>query len=151
MPTYELCLDAPIAAVVDRIADRAVEVEPRLPRAVARDLADLVLRTRVSQTVICGLHRACRPVGAPVFGGEPAPVPPYVRPCRLKADDVHELPRMFAAAAADHARPERHDRPLVARALAAVFRTTLAPMLRENPCCGIDPACDAEVTDPFCE
>src|SRR5262245_1263248 len=100
MSSCELCFgDVTLVELVDRIAAAANAVAPTLGQERARELVDLMLRTRVTQSEACGHFDACTP-GPAVFGGG-APRTGSVRPCRLEDPDPRDLPRIFAAAATD--------------------------------------------------
>lgn len=149
MPTYQLCLDVPLPDLIDDIARAAAEVAPGLGFDEARDVADLLLRTRVRQTVSCGVEGDCAPDGRLVFGGRAAAARVEVRPCRLHDADAVDLPWMFAACCADRLLPSAVSRPVLELRLAGVFRQALAPRLRASTTCGVSPVCRAEATDPF--
>jgi hypothetical protein len=134
-PRYEIALQSSLPELIDRIAGAAAALG--VSRKLAHTTAELMLRTRVTQTESCGLTNSCRSL---VWAGEP-------RPCVLTAD-AGDLPRIFAATLADTMPVGQ--RALVEERLASLFDAHLAPLLLRNDRCGRGAACTGAMpTDPF--
>jgi hypothetical protein len=148
MTTYELCLgDQTLDELLDRIATDATSVLPGLGRERARAIADLMFRSRVTQTTSCGNFAACEP-RASLWGDRTPPSGP-VRPCRWIDIDPYDLPNVFAVAAADACDMDGDARDAAEDRLATVFRGAVGPLLFHNERCGHSAACLAPDTDPF--
>lgn len=140
-----------LPALIDRIADDACSAAPDLGRSRARDIADLIFRSRLLQTVACARHGVCADIGPAKWGGQ-GRLPIVVgsaRPCHVADEKMDDLPNVFAVAVADAlllAGPPRLD---LEERLATLFRRALLPYLFENEHCGHAPECTATRTDPF--
>ena len=147
---YQLCLCAtPLAFLIDRIAEDANAVAPGLGRPRARELADLLLRARIRQTVACGRAGVCGDVGHAAWGAHHPQPMGEGRACHLTDEDPYDLPNMFAVAASDTLDLRGQERDALEQRLAGVFRAALAPVVFESPHCGLDPACRSAHRDPF--
>ena len=145
---YQLRPDQTLDAIVDRITDAAVAATS-LGRARVHEVADLVLRTRVVQSVSCGRTDDCDEVVGHPWPSETRLADEAARPCRLEEPDLEALPRMFAVAVADLTRAAPARRAAVESTLAESFRAVLAPMLVETRLCGHGSGCRSPATDPF--
>lgn len=145
---YELCLGSePLPDLIDRIARDANAVVPGLGYGRARELVELIFRTRVRQTSACGLFPECEP-GPPVWGRRSPPRGP-VRPCAFADSDPDALANVFAASAADLLDVSGDVRDACEERLAQIFRAALQPLLFYNDRCGRAAVCASPRTDPF--
>jgi hypothetical protein len=148
MTTYELCLgDQTLDELLDRIATDATSVLPGLGRERARTIADLMFRSRVTQTTSCGRFADCQPAGS-LWGDRRPPAGP-LGACRWTDIDPYDLPNVFAVAAADACDLDGDARDAAEDRLAAVFRGAIGPLLFQNQHCGHSGVCVAPETDPF--
>lgn len=173
MTVYQLRLsNERLAEVIDRIAADANAVAPGLGRERARNLLDLLFRTRVVQSAACGKFPQCEDASA-LWGGKAAPPAGEDRPCRFGDEDPFDLPNMFAVAATDlmdlgiaasersedaHTSPgfagrgcalSNDERDSIEERLAAVFRAALQGLVHKNAACGTLDICESDRTDPF--
>jgi hypothetical protein len=152
MAAYRLASNLALNELLDRIGLAAIAIAPRLGFVRARDLAELILRTRVKQTVGCGHSPDCFVCGRPVVPDtrQPEPTWMYRHLCRVECDDADDLPRMFGAVAADLLHPTTpFERDAVEQELSGVFKTIIAPLLNHTDRCGVSRACSSKPKDPF--
>jgi hypothetical protein len=144
--------DITLPALIDRIAEGACAVAPDLTSSRAREIADLIFRTHVHQTVACAKHGVCSDTGPAAWGGR-GRLPITVgttRPCQLSDADSKDLPKVFAVAAANAMLSlGSSQRDALEERLATVFRQVLVPYLFENEQCGHAPVCHEAPSDPF--
>lgn len=152
--SFQLWLgDVTLPSLIHSIADGACAVTPDLARSRAHEVADLIFRTRVRQTVACSRHGVCSDMGPAVWGGH-ARLPiaaGTARPCQFTDAYSDDLPNLFATAAANATVPllGRAQRDDVEDRLATAFRKALAPYLFENEHCGHAPNCDTMSSNLF--
>jgi len=140
---YQLCLgDEPLAALIDRITERACAAVPGLDRDACQRLVSLIFCVRVRRTEACGTDLACRPEQALWRGG----AAPRTVTAQLVDRDPLALPAMFAASAVDLVAPppapER--RAALELRLAAASRAVVRPLVFCNSQCGRAAVCQAE-------
>lgn len=149
MPNVQLCLgNESLGEIIERLATDATAVAPGLGRDRARQIAHVLFRSRVSQSINCGRAWECADVG-PSLWGERLPIQGNVRPCRLRVRDPYDLPNIFAAVAADTLRLGFVERGAVEERLASVFRAVILPLLFQSEHCGRAAVCQAAPMDPF--
>lgn len=140
--------DEPLGTAIARLAADANAVAPGLGRARAHELAELLLRPRITQTIQCGRASECHDVGMPLWGTA-RPRVGVTRPCCLEADDPFDLANQFAVAAANELTPLAAERDSLEERLAAAWRNGLGPILVRSDHCGRAAICRASASDPF--
>jgi hypothetical protein len=151
MASYQLCLgNQSLGELIERIATDATAVAPGLGRGRARQIAEVLFRSRVRQTVNCGRAWECADCGRAVWGDR-LPAMGRVPPCQMRARDPYDLPNIFAAALGDSLEIGFVERCAVEERLASVFRCAMAPHLFRSEHCGRSAVCLAAPRDPFAE